>query len=398
MTGRVLSVSQTDPSCFPTISEALAVAGAGVTVVVQPAPVIERCQVTGALDAGLLFQDEARAALAGVTVRGGRIGLLVRGSARPIVNCGRITGCAKYGVEVLDQAEGRLGQVEVEQCASGAVRVAGGMLGLVESTLRGGSAGLRLVDGAAVLRSCEVRDTADAGLLIEAGGDLTLLHSRVLRCGGAGVRFAAQSTGLVDECEVLDNAGDGVLVETTRPVRVHATSLRGNQGEPVRQAVPTGALEVTASDGVPAALVPPGPVPPSPSRDSAGQPVTDGATTPTPADALEPSGARGEAVTPQPDLVAPLLAQLEALVGLASSTRWRRSSVCSGSHSAGLPPGCPRRRCRGTWFSRARRAPERPPWPGCTGRSSPRSACCRPGSWSRCPAPIWWPSTSAVPR
>ena len=94
-----------------------------------------------------------------------------------------------------------------------------------------------------------------------------------------------------------------------------------------------------------------------------------------------------------------LLAELDALVGLdAVKAEVRRLSSLLQVQALRAERGCRRSRPATTSCSPATRAPARPPWPGCSRRSTAASASCRRATWWRPTAPTSSPGSSARRR
>ncbi|WP_345142369.1 right-handed parallel beta-helix repeat-containing protein [Dactylosporangium darangshiense] len=281
---------------------------AAVAVTGTAAPRIEGARVAGEGGVGLLFEGEAGGSIRGLTVHGGNTGILVRGAARPSLDDIAISDCDLYGVQLADRAAPTLQRGTIERCAGVGIMVgAGTELTATDVAVRGGRAGLVLAAGGrATLMSGVLAAARDAGIVVQHGAELSLTRCRVLGSGGPGIRFAAGSTGRLDGCEVIENSGDGVLVETMESVLIQATTILDNGGNAIRRAVPSTSLEVI--DPVVArrathaerSIEPTAPVTRGPAAEAGGAAGRDG---------------RGPLVDPG-DPVTPLLAELEALVGL----------------------------------------------------------------------------------
>jgi SpoVK/Ycf46/Vps4 family AAA+-type ATPase len=282
-------------------------AAAGVAVSGSAAPRIEGGQVAGGAGVALLFEAQAGGSVRGLAVRGGQTGLLIQGTAQPLVEEVTIGDCVEYGVRLVDSARPTVRGGRVEGCAAGGFLVgAGTVLTVEETTVRGGAAGLLLAPGGvATATSCDFGGARDAGILLQRDAELTLLRTRVHGSGGPGIRFGAGSSGSLDGCEVLENAGDGLLVETLKRVGVRATTMIRNGGESARRAVPTTALDLGDLQRERPAGLRPGQPGETVRRHSA----------PVPAIA-EVAGGPEQPGAPF-DAATPLLAELAALVGLA---------------------------------------------------------------------------------
>ncbi|MFI2710477.1 AAA family ATPase [Micromonospora sp. NPDC018662] len=317
-------------------------AAAAVAVTDGAAPTLRDCQITAAGEAAVIFDDGARGALVGCAVTGGRTGVLVRTGADPVLEDTVVADCLDFGVQGVDGGLGTVRGCTVEGCGEAGVRVAGAQLVLTDSRLRGGRHGLIVGrDGQATVTSCEVGSAARAGVVVEAAGDLDLRHSRVSGGDLVGVRFAPGSRGALVRSEVVDNGTDGVLLETADVVDLADSTITGNRREQVRRvgaATHPNRRDVPRSGDLPTHE--PAPVLPSPDPEP-GRRTSDPAQVPSArpgAAEAEPGGVPSD----DTDAVAPLLAQLHALVGLAAvkqevATLVGLHQVAQRRAEAGLP-------------------------------------------------------------
>jgi SpoVK/Ycf46/Vps4 family AAA+-type ATPase len=305
-----------------------ATAAAAVAVTGDAAPTLEGCRITAAGEAAVVFDDGARGTLAGCTVNGGHTGVLVRAGADPVLDDTVVADCRDYGVQGVDGGLGTVRGCTVEGCGEAGVRVDGARLVLTDSRLRGGPYGLVVAgNGHSGVTSCEIGSAARAGILVEAAGELDLRRSRVSGGGAVGVRFAPGSRGALIESEVVDNGTDGVLLETAEVVDLTGSTVTGNRREQVRRV--GAAAHPTRRD---ASRTGAGPALDVPSRDA-----EPGRRSADPADAGPDAGPPDDG-----DAVAPLLAQLHALVGLAAvkqevATLVGLHQVAQRRAAAGLP-------------------------------------------------------------
>ncbi|WP_334509833.1 right-handed parallel beta-helix repeat-containing protein [Micromonospora sp. CPCC 205558] len=279
-------------NCAVTGAQAAAIAVSG-----SAAPLIEGGQLTDSSGGALLFQAEATGTVRGLTVRGGPTGIVVSGSATPLVEDCLLDNIQEYGVRLLDQAQARVERVRIERCGAGGILVeAEATLNADQATVQGCGVGL-LVNGTATVTGSDVGNARTVGILAQRAANLTLLGTRVHHSGGPGVRFVGAAAGRLDGCELIENVGQGLLRETAEPVDVAQTTMVGNGGEGVRPASPGNAR-------------PAGPVLAGPRAD--GDPAAPGDELPRPAAAAVPAGPGSGT-----DQTTSLLAELDALVGLA---------------------------------------------------------------------------------
>ncbi|OKI58187.1 right-handed parallel beta-helix repeat-containing protein [Micromonospora sp. CB01531] len=276
-----------------------------VAVSGSAAPRIEGGSVAAGGGVALVFEAEAGGVVRGLTVHGGQTGLVVGGAAQPVLEEVTIVDCTEYGVQLADKAQPTVSGGRIERCAAGGLLVGGGTALTAEgTTVQGGKIGLTLAArGTATVTSCDIGSARNIGILVQTQGHLTLVGTRVRGNRGPGVRFTAGSSGRIDGCELLDNAGDGLLVETTEPVHVENTRVVGNGGDAGRGATPRPVPDMAdpSTERSPTSPVTtrPDQVRPNPTRTWAASAHADGSS----------------------DAASPLLAELEALVGLAGVKR-----------------------------------------------------------------------------
>jgi SpoVK/Ycf46/Vps4 family AAA+-type ATPase len=295
------------------------IGGHGVVFAGGADPVLRRCHVAATGGHGVLVLETAAGLIADCTIEEpGAAALAVTGSAAPTVRGGRFSG-GEAAVVVFDGAvTGTLIGTTVDGGRSGsAVSVAGGaVLSAEEIQVRGGGHGLGVSGGGrATLRSSDIVAATSIGVLVESTAELVLYDTRVHGCDGPGLRFAAGSRGELTRCEVMDNAGDGVAVETAEPVSMTETSVRANRG---RQVWTVGAAATDrdgglASEGWDGEDARPRPTDPTGGAGAGPQQAAQPTTGPAaPTD-------NGHHTAQDP--VAGLLAQLDALVGLGAVKR-----------------------------------------------------------------------------
>ncbi|MFI7604246.1 right-handed parallel beta-helix repeat-containing protein [Micromonospora sp. NPDC049366] len=280
----------------------LEITGATATAIAvtgSAAPTIDGGRVTDSSGGALLFQAEATGTVRGLTVRGGPTGIVVGGSAAPMIEDCVIEETREYGIRLADQARPVVQRTRVERCAEGGFLVeAEATLTADQAVVQGCGTGL-LVNGKATVTGSDVGGARTVGILAQREANLTLLRTRVHHSGGPGVRFVGGAAGRLDGCELIENAGQGLLRETAEPVEVASTMMVGNGGDGVRPTSPGNAR-------------PTGPTLAGPRAD--GDRASASAELLRPAAAAVPTdtGPGGES-----DPTSALLAELDALVGLA---------------------------------------------------------------------------------
>lgn len=267
---------------------------AAIAVSGSAAPLIQGGRLTDSPGGAVLFQAEASGTVRGLTVRGGQTGIVVGGSATPLIEECTLDNVQEYGVRLLDQARARVERVRIERCGAGGILVdAEARLTADQATVQDCGTGL-LVNGTATVTGSDVGSSRTAGILAQKEANLTLLGTRVHGSGGPGVRFVGSAAGRLTGCELIENVGGGLIRETGEPVQVESTTMVGNGGDGTRPSSPAS----------------PQPAGPGPGAASPSAPTSDDPLRPAAASAPADSGGTSDRTTA-------LLAELDALVGLA---------------------------------------------------------------------------------
>ncbi|MEV4352518.1 right-handed parallel beta-helix repeat-containing protein [Actinoplanes sp. NPDC049596] len=260
-------------------------------------PHLSRAIIEGTGDAAVLYLGSAGGTMTDSAVTGGTSSVVIGGASTPVVERLTVREWSEYGIRLAESARAVVRLATVEGAGAAAVVVADrATLTADELTTRGARTGLNVTEGGSVeITSSDIAEAKEAGVLVRSGGWMNAHRCRV-HGNDLGVRFAAGSGGRLEECEVIDNGGDGVLLETTEPVTVVGGRQTGNAGEPIRHAVPGTALVTREA--------------PAPPVTTPSRPTAAGVTAARP-------GAAARAELPAGDPATPLLAELDKLVGLA---------------------------------------------------------------------------------
>ena len=251
---------------------------AALAVTGSAAPDVQRCRIDGGDEAALLFDGEVGGQVSGTTVTGGRTGVMVRGGAGPELSGMTIRDSVECGLHSIG-GRGTLRGSTVEGCGVAITVSDRATLAVSDVQVRGGTQGVVAASGGSITMSAsDINSVSGTGVAAEAASEVVLEETRIHGCGGPGARFAAGSRGRVTGCEVLGNGAGGVLVETTEPVPIIDTSVRDQPPAAAGTATPRSGSQ--------------GRVPQQPP---------------------EPAG--------NADPAAPLLEQLNAMVGLAGVKR-----------------------------------------------------------------------------
>jgi SpoVK/Ycf46/Vps4 family AAA+-type ATPase len=342
--------------------------GYGVHVLDTSAGTFTECLVAGAADTAVVVSGAVTSSFEALRVEGGAgVGVSVEGSATPTFDELRVDRTEGNGIEVRTAAHPRLRRATVTAPGGDGVLVTEQGRGLFEdlSVTESGGAGLRVIEGghpevrgcalvrtgaAAVhvgdgevdLEEGDIADSQAEGVLVGDHGSARLVRSRVRGSRRAGIEWSAGASGEATDCEVATSGGDGILVHSTEPLTLHNCLLRQNTGAGLRITTPSDHLEISritrrdngaddTRDGDEPASRPDGeeaaPVGPRP-RDDAG--------------AAAPRAGRRSAPVATRGALAELLAELDALVGLAEvkrevATLVRLHQMAARRATVGLP-------------------------------------------------------------
>jgi hypothetical protein len=340
-TAQVLMVSADRPSAYPSIGEALAAAQDGAVISVAPgtyaeALLVDRVGVTivAAEGLGTVVIDASSLPYPTVACEGGTVELRdldLRSGERPVVD--------------VDRGRLRMDRCELRPGIGAGVRATNrSRIELTRVRSDGGQNGLVIEDSDGTVEDCEISDVTGDGVIARHGAGPELRACTVRNCGDRGVYVYQFGRPTLEGCTIANVGGAGVAVvhgssATIRRCRIERTrgpgiSFGRGCGGAVEDCAFTLAAggEVEVGEGANPVL----------GRHGAGPAGGDGA---------RGDGAGGS------DEVASLLAELEAMIGLAGVKRevralidelqvrgWRRASglsVHSLSHHlifAG-PPG-----------------------------------------------------------
>ncbi|WP_433531813.1 AAA family ATPase [Micromonospora sp. CA-263727] len=185
MNQAVVSVSHNEPGGLPRIGDALAVAGVGTTIMLQPGVYEEELRIIG--DVTFVAEDGPGT----VTLRAPR-------ALAVFVGAGTVT---LRGIVVVG------GGPEFP-----AVQVTGGTLRMIDCEVRAdGLVGLHARGSDLDLQNCVLRNVSGAGALFEGGTTGTIRATTVRDVGGAGVVLASDADPRIVDCVITDVRGPGLL-------------------------------------------------------------------------------------------------------------------------------------------------------------------------------------------
>ncbi len=301
----MLVVGSEQPGAFPTIRDAVEVAPQDAVIQVAPGTYREalhldgrRLSIVAAGDPGSVIIDAEDARQPAIAARDADLtleGLSFRSAEAAAVSVAsgrlQIRGCtatARYGagISVSDGAQVQATDVTVSDSQFGMlIEDAGGTI--ERCVIRdSGEDGIIVRLGAdPMIRDTTISNSAYRGIYIYQGGRPEVSHCEISASGDVGISVAHQSAPTIRNCRVREARGVGIMVGRGCRGVIEGCTIEGTATPPIH--VDEGA-DVTILE--PASLGPAGP---------------------------RNAGAAERALHQDPERVAALLAQLDAMVGLA---------------------------------------------------------------------------------
>jgi hypothetical protein len=174
-----LTVSPTQPGAYPTISDALELAGTGDVVSVAPGEYREA-----------LYAQHAQVSLRGI--------VWLSGSAPAVAADGgmlRIDGC----------------QASARYAAAVTVRD-GATLEAHRLKVVGGQSGLVIEDSGGTVQACEILDVDNDAMIIRLGADPAILQCTIARCGSRGIYIYQGARPTIVRCDISRTVDAGISV------------------------------------------------------------------------------------------------------------------------------------------------------------------------------------------
>ncbi len=216
---RNLLVSMTQPDAYPTIADALAVAGAGSTIHIAPGDYVEalrlsRAQVT-------LVAEE------GVTIT-------ARWPEEPLLEC-RDSTVELRGLRLDGAVACFGGSLKMTDCESSAGFAAAIHIGeraefeLVRCKVHGAQRGILFDNCAGTVNGCEITEIVEDGLLIRSA-DPVIRNSTIAGCGYRGVYVYDYARPTLDSCSI-ERVGDiGIAVAQQSAPKLRRCRVRDARG------------------------------------------------------------------------------------------------------------------------------------------------------------------------
>ncbi len=262
-TRSILTVSPTEAGCYRTIGDAIAAAGNGDVISIEPGTylesvVLDREVTLSAAKASGGVRIESRtgptllvvadvSAISGVTlrhadtetpaidVRTGRLrldeclveaasaaALCVRGGAAAHARNCVFSNPQGAGVVAVDGAEGTFETCTFKQIRTAAIVVRNGANPqFVDCTIvdAQGNGVLAAEQARGAVQNCRIERAGNPAVVIETGSTTRVSGTTIVSAAGVGILVASESTPLLEDCTVEDSVAQGIaLVEQAAPV------------------------------------------------------------------------------------------------------------------------------------------------------------------------------------
>ncbi|PZG14120.1 sporulation protein [Micromonospora craterilacus] len=229
MNQAVVSVSHNEPGGLPRIGDALAVAGAGTTVMLQPGVYEEELRLVG--DVTLVAEDGP-----------GTVTLRAPKAVAVFVGAGTVTlrGIVVVGggpdFPAVQAIGGLLRMIDCEVRADGLVglhvRGRGSRLDLQNCVLRNESGAGALLEGAmtGTIRGTTVRDVGSAGVVVTTDADPQIVDCVITDVRGPGLLSTRNGLGSLVDSDLSAIGGPAVAVEEGGRITVRRTAVHHTEG------------------------------------------------------------------------------------------------------------------------------------------------------------------------
>ncbi|GAA5188644.1 hypothetical protein GCM10023322_39790 [Rugosimonospora acidiphila] len=302
---QTLSVSPRQPGALPTIKDALEVADDDAVITIAPGTYNEtvllqgrRLSLVAGGEPGSVIITSETPGQATITCRDSQItlqGLTVRAGDAPAVASMR-------------------GRLRIRQCEASARFAAaisvsdGAVIEATEVRVTGGQYGILIEDSGGSLDRCEIRDVGEDGLIVRLGADPTIRDTVITGSGYRGVYVYQGARPTLEHCEVAESGDIGIAIAHQSAPTLRSCQIVGAGGVGItvgrgcRGLIEGCTVEKCAAPGI--------------QVDEGAAPqiveARGGTVGPRSVDA-KPDGAGQQ----DPERVERLLAQLDAMVGLA---------------------------------------------------------------------------------
>lgn len=234
----VLTVARDDPGYLPSIAHALAQAGPGAMIAIQPGTYRESLIFSTDVT---LIPEEGPGTVTIVATEG--VGVFVRGGTCVLRGITLRGGTASFPVVQVADGVLALHDCVVDASAVVAVHLRGGRLEMRGGSVRNSVGAGLLAEGSATgeLTGVAFRDIAANAVVVAENADPYLIGCTVTATAGAGVVSTRGGAGHLDGCTLSGTGGPGVVVERLGRLDVRNTTVHGpaDVGFQVTDAAPT---------------------------------------------------------------------------------------------------------------------------------------------------------------
>ncbi|MER6990048.1 right-handed parallel beta-helix repeat-containing protein [Saccharopolyspora hirsuta] len=222
----------------------------GLVVDAEASPQFRRTSVRGTTEAIARLSASGTARFEGLRASATTgSGVLVESTGEVSLDDATIEAESAPAVEVSGSARVLLTDARLSTAADAALAVRGGRAEAKSTVLRGG--GLLTSTAEVSIADSEVVETSGDGVLVADGGVLTASRCRVRAAGRHGFQVGGGARADLSECEVLDSAENGLHLEAVDSVFLRQCVVKGSGGAPVwsPEGGPQTTLEGLSTEG-----------------------------------------------------------------------------------------------------------------------------------------------------
>jgi parallel beta-helix repeat protein len=206
---RTLHVSADQAGAFPTITDALEVAGPGMTIAVAPGEYAESLTVAD-IELSLIAAGKAGSVTIDATATGRpavsahRAELTLRGLVLRSGDAAAVT--ASGGRLRLEECQARAGYAPAVSVTDGA------NLQAISSQVVGGQYGFVIEDAGGLVDKCEISDITDDAMIVRLGADPTIRNTTISGCGFRGIYVYQSGRPTIERCDISQTGDAGISI------------------------------------------------------------------------------------------------------------------------------------------------------------------------------------------
>lgn len=224
---RTLIVSTARPGAYPTVGDAIEVAGDDAVISIEPGTYPEALRLAGrrltfqaAGDPGSVTLDATATGEPAVACRGGDVtlrGLVVKSGDYPAVTA----AATRLRLEHCELSAGFAAGVQVTE---------GAAVTASDLTITRGQYGLVIEDAGGTVDRCQIRDIADDGIIVRLGADPTIRNCTISQCGFRGIYVYQAGRPTIERCDISATGEAGISVAHQSSPTITGNWIHDTQG------------------------------------------------------------------------------------------------------------------------------------------------------------------------